>query len=702
MALRKKTARLEVLPGQPHPLGATLLGDGVNFSLFSRNATSVELLLFDHYDQETPTQIIPLEPPNHKTYYYWHAHVRGIGHGQVYAYRVDGPYQPEEGRRFNRHKLLLDPYALAVAYGANWSRAKAHGFFDNTASALKAAVVDLEGYDWEGDTPLQRPMEETIIYEMHVASLTAHVSANSAAPGTYAGVIEKIPYLKNLGVTAIELLPVQQFDSQEVMRVNPLTGDELENYWGYAPVAFCAPHLAYARSSDHRKVADEFRDMVKALHKAGIEVILDVVFNHTAENDETGPTISFRGLENEAYYILKQDRRYYHDYAGCGNTISANHSVVRRLIVDCLLRWVVDYHVDGFRFDLASVLSRNEYGEPLIGSPILWQIESEPALAGTKLMAEAWDAAGLYELGSFTGDRWAEWNGRFRDDIRRFIRGDLGMVRDFAWRMTGSFDIFRGKPSFASHRSINYVTCHDGFTLADLTTYNAKHNDVNGENNHDGAKENYSWNCGVEGETDDEDIQALRRRQQKNLLALLIMARGTPLLLGGDEFGRTQLGNNNAYCQNNAISWFDWRLLEENADLHRFVRGLIAFRGRHPTLTEDHLLVGKSYEDALTERVTFHGVHLDQPDWGHSSHSLAMRLAAVRDDVSVYLIANAYTESLTFALPDDVRWKRVIDTSLASPDDLVTEAVAPVMQSNRYQVGPRSVVILVEAQRGRA
>ncbi|MHB1296283.1 MAG: glycogen debranching protein GlgX [Anaerolineae bacterium] len=698
MSVRKTTPRLEVLPGRPYPLGATPLGDGVNFSLFSRNATSVQLLLFDRYDQDSPTHTVPLEPPAHKTYYYWHAEVRGIGHGQIYAYRVDGPYHPEEGRRFNRHKVLVDPYARAVAYGANWSRAKAHGFFDNTASALKGAVVDLSGYDWEGDAPLQRPMESTILYETHVCSLTAHASAKAAAPGTYAGVIEKIPYLRDLGVTAVELLPVQQFDPQEVTRVNPLTGDDLENYWGYAPVAFCAPHLGYSRSGDAGRVADEFRDMVKALHKAGIEVILDVVFNHTAENDETGPTISFRGLENEAYYILKADRRYYHDYSGCGNTISANHSVVRRLIVDCLLHWVLDFHVDGFRFDLASVLSRDEYGEPLIGSPILWQIESEPALAGTKLMAEAWDAAGLYELGSFTGDRWAEWNGRFRDDIRRFVRGDLGMVRDFAWRMTGSFDIFRGKQGFASHRSINFVTCHDGFTLADLTAYSTKHNDANGENNHDGADENYSWNCGVEGETGDKAIQALRRRQQKNLMALLIMARGTPLLLGGDEFARSQLGNNNAYCQNNEISWFDWCLLEENADLHRFVRGLIAFRRRHPTLTEDHLLVGKSYEDALTERVSFHGVHLNQPDWGHASHSLAMRLAPVQDDVCVYIIANAFVEPLTFELPGDVHWKRLVDTSLPSPQDLVAEGDAPRMRMNSYQAGPRSVVILMEAR----
>jgi len=689
---------IEVLPGRPYPIGATVEGDGVNFSLFSANASAVELLLFERYDQAQPSWVIHLDPKKNKTYYYWHVFVRGIGDGQIYAYRVHGPYRPEEGLRFNGNKVLLDPYARAVAYGENWSRAEACGFGDNTASALKSVVVDLRGYDWQGDRPLQRPMNETIIYEMHVRGLTAHPSSGVSCPGTYAGVIEKIPYLHSLGITAVELLPVHQFDEQEVSRRNPLTGELLKNYWGYAPLAYFAPHLGYTCSRDARRAVDEFRDMVKALHRAGIEVILDVVFNHTGEFNETGPTICFRGIENVAYYILKPDRRFYEDFSGCGNTVNCNHSIVRRLIRECLRYWVLEFHVDGFRFDLASVLSRDEQGEPLKNSPILWEIESDPVLAGTKLIAEAWDAAGLYQVGSFTGDRWAEWNGRFRDDLRRFVRGDLGTVRDLAWRMTGSFDVFRHKPSYSSHRSINYVTCHDGFTLADLVSYNTKHNEANGEDNRDGINDNFSWNCGVEGPTDDPEVLRLRRRQMKNLIALLMMARGTPMLLGGDEMGRTQRGNNNAYCQDNEISWFDWRLLRDNADIYRFIRGLIALRREHPTLTADYRLGNRHYEEMLEEGVTFHGVKLHQPDWSYFSHSLAMHFQGLAGDVGFYLIANAYWKALEFELPTGVRWKRFVDTYLEPPEDLVPEDQAPFVVGSTYKVGPRSVVILVEAK----
>jgi len=606
--------------------------------LFSANATSVELLLFDHYAQERPTHIIELDPQKNKTDCYWHVFVRGIGEGQLYAYRVDGPYCPEKGLRFAGKKLLLDPYARAVAYGDNWSRSEAEGFGSNTSSGLKSVVVDMSGYDWEGDEPLRRPMSETIIYEMHVRGLTAHPSSGVSKPGTYAGVIEKTPYLTSLGITAVELLPVHQFDEQEVQRVNPLTGEPLKNYWGYASLAYFAPHLGYASDADARSVVDEFRDMVKALHRAGIEVILDVVFNHTGESDENGPTICFRGLENLAYYMLKPDRRLYRNYSGTGNTLNCYHSIVRRLIRDCLRHWVREFHIDGFRFDLASVLSRNEKGEPIEDPPILWEIESDPVLAGTKLIAEAWDAAGLYQLGSFTGDRWAEWNGRFRDDVRRFVRRDPDTVRNLAWRMTASFDIFREKRSYVSHQSINYITCHDGFTLADLVSYDHKHNEANGENNRDGADDNTSWNCGVEGPTTDEQVLCLRRRQIKNLIALLMTARGTPMLLGGDELGRTQGGNNNAYCQDNETSWFNWELLEENAGIYRFVRGMIAMRKRYGALTLD------------------------------------------------------------FELPPEMRWRRLVDTSLDSPDDLVEEKDAPLVDGGVYSAGPESVVVLVQVR----
>ncbi len=695
---------IQIHPGQPYPLGATIVREddgtsGVNFSVFSANATAVDLLLFDHYDDEHPRQIVPLSPARNKTYYYWHVYIRGIGDGQVYAYRVQGPYLPEEGLRFNANKVLLDPYTRGVAYGANWSRVDALGLSDNTRSALKSVVVDSSRYDWQGDRPLQRPMDETIIYEMHVRSLTAHPSSGIRCPGTYRGIIDKIPYLRSLGVTAIELLPVQQFDEQEVSHVNPLTREPLKNYWGYAPLAYFSPHLAYGCQQDARSTVDEFRDMVKALHSAGIEVILDVVFNHTGEAGERGPTICFRGLENGAYYMLKPDRRFYQDFSGCGNTVSCNHSIVRRLILECLCYWVREYHIDGFRFDLASVLSRDEDGEPLRPgeSPILWEIDSEPVLAGTKLIAEAWDAAGLYELGSFTGDRWAEWNGRFRDDVRRFVRGDPGAVRDLAWRMTGSFDVFRFKPSYVSHRSINYVTCHDGFTLADLVSYNTKHNEANGEDNRDGADYNLSWNCGAEGPTNDPQVQALRRRQAKNLVALLMMARGTPMILGGDEMGRTQKGNNNAYCQDNDISWFDWRMLQQNADLWRFAAEMIALRRRHRTLTADHVLRAKHYEDLLNEGVSFHGTIQHQPDWGHESRALAMELHAVEGDQAFYIIANANSQGLRFELPPSQSWKRIVDTSQDSPHDFLSEDSAPIWASPTYDVSPYSVVILISA-----
>ncbi len=691
-------AAIQVLAGSPYPLGATVQGDGVNFSIFTAHATSVQLLLFDRYDQPRPTYVITLDPLKNKTYYYWHAWVRGIGAGQIYAYRVHGPYIPEEGLRFNGRKVLLDPYARAVAYGGNWSRVEASGFGDNTYSAMKSVVVNLNGYDWHGDRPLQRPMHETVIYETHVRNFTAHPSSGVAHPGTFAGIIEKIPYLHSLGITAIELLPIQQFDEQEVMRVNPLTGEPLKNHWGYASLGYFAPHLGYVSSGDARRAADEFRDMVKALHRAGIEVILDVVFNHTAESDQMGPTICFRGLENIAYYMLKPDRRFYQNFTGCGNTVNCNHSIVRRLIRECVRYWVQEFHIDGFRFDLASVLSRNEKGEPIADSPILWEIESDPVLAGTKLIAEAWDAAGLYQVGAFTGDRWAEWNGRFRDDLRRWVRGDMGMVRDFAWRMTGSFDMFRSKPSYSSHRSINYVTCHDGFTLADLVSYNAKYNEANGEGNRDGADENYSWNCGVEGATSNPEILRLRRHQMKNLIALLMVARGTPMLRGGDEMAQTQRGNNNAYCQDNELSWYDWRLLAQNADIYRFIRGMIALRRRHSTLTADYALGRRPYEQTLEDGVIFHGVRQKQPDWGYYSHSLAIQLAGREGDVGIYIIANAYQQALEFELPAGIRWKRVVDTSLESPSDLMDEDDAPMLATPSYIAGPRSVVVLVEAR----
>ncbi len=690
------TAHQAIAPGSPYPLGATVQPGGVNFALFSAHATAVSLLLFDAPDQPVPTREIALDPAVNKTYYYWHCLVPGIGDGQLYGYRVAGPYAPERGLRFNAHKVLVDPYARAVAYGPNWDRRQAYGLADNVASALKSAVVDTSDYDWEGDCPLNRPLEESVLYELHVGGLTRHLNAASGCPGTYLGLIDKLPYLAELGITAIELLPVQQFDPQEVLRVNPLTNERLSNYWGYAPVAYFAPHRGYVCGARARDAVDEFRDMVKACHRAGIEVIVDVVFNHTAEGAEDGPTISFRGLENGAYYILRPDKGGYLDFTGTGNTVNCNHSIVRRLIRECLRYWVQELHVDGFRLDLASVLSRDPTGEVLRESPSLWEIESDPVLAGTKLIAEAWDASGLYQLGAFTGDRWAEWNGRFRDDVRRFVRGDLNTARDLAWRLTGSFDVFRRKTSYTSCRSVNYITCHDGFTLADLVSYNHKHNVANGEDNRDGMDENYAWNCGAEGPTEDLTIQQLRQCQVRNLLTLLMLARGTPLLMAGDELGRTQRGNNNAYCQDNELSWVDWRGLQSHAPLHRFARGLIHLRRRHPTFWQAHSLGERPFDQALADQVTFHGVTLGEPDWSYYSHSLAAHWQAAPGDCGFYLIANAYHQPLRFALPPGRCWRRLVDTALPSPHDLEDEAAAPPCEPESYLAAPNSVVVLME------
>jgi isoamylase len=685
-------------PGKPYPLGATLLDGGVNFSLYSKNATSVQLLLFDPQDHGRLVDTLTLDPEHNKTHSYWHVLVSGIGDGQPYAYRVFGPYQPERGLRFIASKVLYDPYARALSTGDRYVRADGLGVHDNIDTAPRSVVVDTRGYDWEGDHPLRLPFSETIIYETHVRGMTIHPSSGVQCPGTFAGLVEMIPYLQSLGITALELLPVQQFDPQEVSRENPLTGEPLTNYWGYAPLALFAPHVAYSCSSDPRRTIDEFRDMVKAFHRAGIEVILDVVFNHTAESDESGPTQCYRGLENVAYYMLQPNQALYQNFTGCGNTVNSNHSVVRRLIMDCLRYWVREFHVDGFRFDLASVLSRNERGEPVSDSPILWEIESDPELASTKLIAEAWDAAGLYQLGAFTGDRWTEWNGRFRDDLRRFVRGDANTVRDLAWRLTGSFDVFRDKGSYVSYESINYVTCHDGFTLHDLVSYNQKDNLANGEGNRDGSNYNLSWNCGVEGPTTDESIVNQRRQQMKNLIALLLVARGTPLLLGGDELARTQHGNNNAYCQDNEISWFDWGNKQKHADMHRFVQGMIALRRRHATLTTPWTLGDDDYMHALSDKVVFHGVKQGQPDWGHNSHTLAVHFQPMRGDVGIYVMANAYSEALEFELPPKLAWKRLVDTSLPSPDDLLNEERAVTCDAPVYRVAARSVVILAETR----
>jgi isoamylase len=674
--------------GQSAPLGATLRDGGVNFSLFSRHATGVTLLLFDAIDG-VESQAYPLDPVKNRTYHYWHLFVPHLRPGQLYGYRVAGSCEPQRGLRFDPQKVLLDPYGREVSVPPNYQRVEATQAGDNAASAMKSVVVDPSGYDWEGDRPLRHPAARTIVYEMHVRGFTRHPNSgvHDRLRGTYAGLIEKIPYLQQLGVTAVELLPIHQFDAQDC----PFGRT---NYWGYAPISFFAPHQAYSSRREPLGPTMEFRDMVKALHRAGIEVILDVVFNHTAEGNHRGPMLSFRGIDNPSYYILEDGGARYANYTGCGNTLNANHPAVRRMIVDALRYWVEEMHVDGFRFDLASILTRDATGRPLPNPPVLWDIESEPTLAGTKLLAEAWDAAGLYQVGHFVGDSWREWNGRFRDNVRDFFRGEPGSLRRVADRIVGSPEIY-GLERREAEQSVNFVTCHDGFTLNDLVSYNDKHNEANGEQNRDGASDNRSWNCGVEGPTDDPAIETLRERQIKNFLTINFLSLGMPMIVMGDEVRRTQQGNNNAYCQDNEISWFDWSLVEKNAALLRFVRLLIE---RRLLRGVEHEFKRTSLTQMLTQaRKAWHGVKLNQPDWSDRSHAVALNADLRQEGISFHLMMNGYWEPLEFELPqppEGRQWLRWIDTSLETPEDIVPWREADPVDAGSYRTQPRSVTML--------
>ena len=677
--------------GRPYPLGSTLRPGGANFSVYANHAKAVELLLFDDADADKPSRIFQLDPIDNCTFHYWHIYAPDVQAGQLYGYRVSGPNIPERGIHFDPDKLLIDPYARGIAVGSGYQRYAACVPGSNLGSAMKSVLVDYRGYNWEGDSPLRIPFRDTVIYEMHVRGFTRHPQADVTPEkrGTYAGLIEKIPYLKDLGVTAVELLPIFQFDLQDAP-------SGLSNYWGYSPVSFFVPHNGYSSDPSPLGVIAEFRDMVKALHKAGIEVILDVVFNHTAEGGHGGPTFCYKGLANDVYYILDPHSDTYTNYSGTGNTLKANHSVVRRLILDSLRYWVTEMHVDGFRFDLASILSRDEKGKPMPTPPILWDIITDPVLSGSKLIAEAWDAAGLYQLGSF-GELWKEWNGQFRDDIRSVMRADAGSIAKLPNRLFASPDIF-GHAEQEAETSINFITCHDGFTLNDLVSYNHKHNELNHENNQDGCDNNYSWNCGVEGPSDDIAIKTLRKRQIKNFLTLTMFAAGTPMLTMGDEVCRTQMGNNNAYCQDNELSWFDWSLLEKHADIHRFVKQLIHLRrllyswDQKPSPTLNQLFQQLQIE--------YHGVKLHQPDWGMDSHSLAILVAMPHRPYVIYFIFNSYWEPLEFELPDNfqnvsLKWARLIDTGLQSPDDSICVGCATKIEMERYLAQPRSVVMLI-------
>jgi isoamylase len=688
--------------GRPFPLGAHVMGSGVNFAIFSRHATGVRLDLFNEPADAVPSRSIILNPARNKSGDIWHVWLEGIRPGQLYGFRIAGPYAPHEGHRFNPAKLVVDPYAAAIALIPGRDFQLARGYdpsspqqdlslsdVDNAASAPKCVIPHAD-FDWQGDQPLCRPWTSTVIYELHVRGFTICPSANVRFPGTYRGLIEKIPYLKDLGVTAVELMPVQEFNENECSRANPQSRERLKNYWGYDPIGFFAPKASYASVRKNGAQVLEFKEMIRAFHRQDLEVILDVVFNHTAEADEFGPTICFRGIDNAIYYWLNDDKRFYRDFTGTGQTINAAHPVVRDLILDALRYWVMEMHVDGFRFDLASVLGRDRHGHILADAPLLERIAEDPILRDAKLIAEAWDAAGAYQVGSFSYRRWAEWNGHFRDDVRRFWRGDNGMVGRFASRICGSSDLYAASGK-GPECSINFVTCHDGFTLNDLVSYERKHNEANGENNRDGADENFSANYGVEGESDDPRIESIRCRQIKNFLLTLAIARGVPMLLAGDEFRRSQRGNNNAYCQDNDTSWVDWSLFQRNNEIFRFARGVLALRRAHPVLRREAF-----YTDA---EVLWLGTSGDPPDWFDSRQKALACLIRGQEGPDLCLMFNAGTEPIDFVLPPPARsgvWRLAVDTAQESPRDLFApgEEVA-VADSRSYVVESRSSVVLV-------
>ena len=668
---------LRVIPGRPYPMGPIVYDEGVRFTIFSRHAKRVWLGLFDTVADLEPAWEYEYHPDRHRTGDVWSIFVRGVEPGMYYMYRMDGPFDPKEGHRFDPAAYLLDPYAKAVAGDIH----------DGT---VKCVVVH-DAMDWWDDVRPHTPMQDTIIYEAHVRGFTRHPSSGAAHPGTYSGFIEKIPYLKDLGITAVELLPLQEFGETYIGRTNPMTGEELTNYWGYSSIGFFAPTGRYACSAASLEHLDEFRRMVKALHDAGLEIILDVVFNHTSEGDERGLTLCFRGIDNSIYYHL--DHGAYFNYSGCGNTVNCNHPLVRDFILDCLRYWVAVMHVDGFRFDLASILGRDEDGEVVPDAPLVDRIEEDPVLRDVKLIAEAWDAGGAYQVGSFGGARWAEWNGRYRDDVRQYWCGGSVTRKSFASRLTGSSDLYAW-----AHRSpessVSFVTCHDGFTLRDLVSYSEKHNEANGENNRDGSDANFSFNCGVEGETEDAEINALRLRMQKNYLATLFLSVGVPMLLGGDEFGRTQRGNNNAYCQDNEISWYDWSALEDNRELHRFCREIIAFRKENVALRRSSFFQGpRPGTPEETVDLLWFDERGGELDWGAERSLLACRIHPMENnDLGLYLMFNNTLQEVDFQMVDGP-WVLRVNTALHSPDDIVPRRDAKGIAGSRLTLAPRSLAV---------
>ncbi|MDH4028073.1 MAG: glycogen debranching protein GlgX [Nitrospirota bacterium] len=680
-------------PGHRYPPGASLDDGGVNFSVFSRHATSVELLLYHQPDSPEPFQVLQLDPEVNRTFFYWHVYVEGLPAGVSYTWCVGGPDDTSQsGLRFDRNFELLDPWARAVTH-LLWDRRGVCRRRSSDYTSMRGIVIDND-YDWEGDRPINHPLEKSVIYEMHVGGFTRHPSSGVASPGTFAGVIEKIPYLKELGVTDVELLPVMAFDEQEVPENAAKLG--LRNYWGYMTHSFFSPHPGYCISPEAGSHQREFRDMVKALHRAGIGVILDVVFNHTAEGGEGGPNMNFKGLCNEAFYHLdNNDRSRYRDYTGCGNTVNCNHPFVSSFIISCLEYWVREMHVDGFRFDLASVLARGEDGLPMKHAPILWNIEFSDVLAHSKIIAEAWDVGGLYQVGDFPGYRWAEWNGRYRDVLRQFVHGGKGLIGEVATRISGSSDLYQPDGKMPVN-SINYITCHDGLTLHDLVSYGRKHNEANGEASEE--ESSGGWNCGAEGKTEDPEVLAVRNKQVRNFMAVLMLSQGVPMIQAGDEVLRTQRGNDNAYCQDNDISWFDWSMLKKNHDMFRFVKEMIAFRRRHPCLMRTRFFTGYRRNGRGMVDITWYGKDIREPQWDDPEAGfLAFSLGALTEkEEDIHVILNMSEQMETVQLPrvHGRVWHVTVDTGKASPIDIHKPSDRQPVKGHVYPVLPRSVVVL--------
>lgn len=706
---------LMTTPGTPYLYGAELDERGCNFAIFSKNATNVTLLLFSNFSDEHPTHQVPFDNKINKTGDVWHIYIYDIQPGQYYGYIIDGPYCPAEtGHRFNKNKLLIDPYAKAISGNYQWNKPAAFSY-DTTSSRkdlsfnteknynlmAKSVVIDGADFDWNDDKPLNIPMDETIIYEMHISAFTKDKSSGAKNPATYLGVIEKIPYLKELGITTIELLPIHEFNPEENIRENPLTQEKLVNYWGYSTIGFFAPTSIYTMEKDGLQAVYDFKEMVKALHKAGIEVILDVVYNHTAEGNEFGPTINFRGIDNSIYYMLK-DGRHYMNYSGCGNTLNCNHPVVKRLIKDSLRYWVVDMHIDGFRFDLAAILGRDKAGKWVPDYSVLAEISHDPILSNTKIIAEGWDAAGLYQVGGFPPG-WAEWNAKFRDDVRAFIKGDSGLVSEISKRITGSADLFYYKNRKPYH-SINFITAHDGFTLSDLVSYNSKHNKQNGENNNDGNNHNISWNCGIEGKSKNPTIISLREKQMKNLFSILMISQGTPMMFSGDEMKFSKEGNNNTYCHDNKYNWLNWKLLEKNNIFFNFCKYMINFRKKHPVLRRKGFLEGIDTDGNKRLDISWHGIIPYSPDWSENSHSIAFMMdgaktetGAKEDDNNIYVAINTYWQPLNFQLPQPAphkKWHIAINTAKAIGYYPFGEEKKII--HTEITVNERSIIILID------